>query len=164
MAKVKHKAESVGVRMPSKLRYGLELLARRNGLTLSGQIIRASERLLEQEGLTAKQSGEIYTKLDVLWSQNGAERLLSLCQHAPELSTVDEQSMATLLSAIKQSANKEELITALNFVATDLVLDSEHAEELSSLAEDMLALNPKLAAEFKAPGSFLSFIGDWIPK
>jgi hypothetical protein len=164
MAKVKIKAESVGVRMPSKLRYGLELLARRNGLTLSGQIIRAAENLLEQEGLTAKQAGAIYTRLDVLWSQNEAERLLALCQHAPELSSGDEQAMATLLSAIKQSANREELKKELGFVGTDLILGPESAAELTALAEEMLAMNPKLAAEFKEPGSFLTFIAEWIPK
>jgi hypothetical protein len=45
-----------------------------------------------------------------------------------------------------------------------LILGPESAAELTALAEEMLAMNPKLAAEFKEPGSFLTFIAEWIPK
>lgn len=73
--KPKLKTELVGVRMPPKLRYGLELYARKKGLTLSDVMMRALEAYLEKDGLLEKISGEDLTILDKLWSESPSERI-----------------------------------------------------------------------------------------
>jgi hypothetical protein len=122
MAKVKLKAETVGVRMPSKLRYGLELLARRNNLTLSGQIIRAAEQMLEEAGLTSRPSGELVSSLDKLWSDDVLERALSLSKYAPELLTDDQRTAVTYVDFIddfKDDLTKEQRLEKVRRFLTD---------------------------------------------
>ena len=91
MSKVRLKTETIGVRMPPKLRYGIELLARKNGSTLSTVMVTAAERLLEGEGMANKAHGQLLSLLDRLWSESEIKRLEALQTHAPELATSKEK-------------------------------------------------------------------------
>lgn len=102
MSKVRLKTETIGVRMPPKLRYGVELLARKNGTTLSTVMVTAAERLLEGEGMANKAHGQLLSLLDRLWSESEIERLEALQAHAPELATSKEKIQIQFLGLVAE--------------------------------------------------------------
>lgn len=92
-----YKGHSFSLRVPEKIRYGLDLLARRRGIQMSALVGRAIETLLETEGLAAKRPGEVVTLLDRIWSEDEPERVAALVRHAPELATPGERQAAATL-------------------------------------------------------------------
>ena len=96
------KGHTFSVRMPEKTRYGLDLLARKHHTQISAIVIKAVDALLEAEGLTTRQPGELFSTLDKLWSESGVARLLARVEHTPELATVDEKRIYEAMQAIRE--------------------------------------------------------------
>lgn len=96
----KTKTELISVRVPPKLRYGLELVARKKGLTLSEAMMRAAEAYLEADGIAAKQQGEMQSTLDRVWHENELVRLVYLFEIAPNLLTKEENDIINVLNGL----------------------------------------------------------------
>ena len=76
------KSQTINMRMRQKVKYGLELLARRQHRSVSDVI----ETLVRQA--LADQSN---FDLDQLWAETDIERLAKLNEHNPELMSYDEE-------------------------------------------------------------------------
>jgi len=98
------RSETLTVRLTPKIKYGLELQARKQHRTLAGVVEWAIERGLNDEvdGLTKKitvesDSGNVegrnYNLLEYVWDPNEAKRLCLLGTFAPELMTYEEQKI-----------------------------------------------------------------------
>ena len=72
----KTKTEMLGIRVSPKIRYGLELLARKQQRTISEIVNFAIDAYLESDGI-AKKSGHGFSNLDALWSEDRYYRLLN---------------------------------------------------------------------------------------
>lgn len=107
MAKVKLKTETIGVRVPPKMRYGLELLARRNEASLSMMMTVAAERLLEAEGLTSKSPGQLVSVLDRLWSEDEVERIKAIVKNGGGLATGKEKLQCAFIQDLEESRSLE---------------------------------------------------------
>lgn len=101
MARQKTKTDTIGVRVPPKTRYALDLIARKRGASLSSLMVDAAEKLIESEGMTVVRPGDNSSLLDLLWSESESERLLALLDHAPSLLTYPERIMADVLFAVR---------------------------------------------------------------
>lgn len=77
--------ESVGARVPTRLKWGMELFCRREKVSLARACTRAYEDLLENHGITSRAPGEAFSLLDRVWNEDEIERLRLLQQHAPML-------------------------------------------------------------------------------
>jgi hypothetical protein len=69
--KAKTKGAFLGIRLPPKLKFGLEIACEKRGLTLSEGTVRAIELLLKAEGLD---DGSFPSRLDRLWMENRASQ------------------------------------------------------------------------------------------
>jgi hypothetical protein len=109
MANVKPKlrTESVGVRLSPRLRYGLDLVARKTGRSISETLSRALEMFLEYEGITIKKPGEMFSVLDELWRDTTSERLILLEEKYPQFLTPVEKCQARLYKILLKKINHE---------------------------------------------------------
>ncbi len=107
MARQKNKTDTIGVRVSPRLRFALDLLARKHGASLSTIMVMAAEKLIESEGLTTVPPEEEKSLLDKLWSESESERLLALLKHAPTLLTHPERTMAEVLEYISFTRDYE---------------------------------------------------------
>ncbi len=98
--KIKYKPAKIDTRVPERIRYGAELMARKMGLSISGYVGRALEEKLKADGIDRREPGEIGSLLDKLWSSREDERLLNLANYAPELMTSDEQSVVSVVMRV----------------------------------------------------------------
>lgn len=162
--KPKIRTETVGVRLPPKLRYGLVLVARKNGLTLSEAMMRALEAYLENDGIAAKQKdqGLMLSMLDKLWSESPAQRLLLLTEQAPEMATRDEQCFARMMreSGMVNGVEADNFLLAIEKHKAH-AFDGQHV--LSRVMHEELALVffgmfPALEDKFGDSNKFL----DWM--
>ena len=103
------KGHSFSLRVPEKVRYGLDLLARKHHVQMSALVMRAIEKMFEDEGLNRREPGQLLSLMDKLWSDSEAERIYLLQQHAPELMTREEQSMRAVLDVLKVTHTPEEV-------------------------------------------------------
>lgn len=155
------KDERLGLRMSSKLRYGLDLLAeRRYRVSESEMICRAVELLLEKEGLLGKGSNSL---LELLWSNNEADRVLALWLHAPDdLRSFDDDRAGMLIHAARTAESVDDLKHLLSKSAYELFIDSETFEKDCALAELVAQSNSALQEKFKDSGSFLAWAKDFF--
>jgi hypothetical protein len=160
----KNKTSKIDARISERLRFGVELMARKLGISVSAYAARALEQALIADGIDRRPDAGMYSLLDRVFSQNEGERVLALCQHAPELASTEEKLVSDVLLAIKQSATQEELKELLDKAGVDLLIGEESADELIPLSEEMLASNPKLSSAFKKPGSFVDFLLQYLTK
>jgi len=100
MARQKTKTDTIGVRVPPKTRYALDLIARKRGASLSALMVEAADKLIESEGMTVVRPGDDSSLLDKLWHESEADRLLALLRYAPSLLTHPERVMANTLETI----------------------------------------------------------------
>lgn len=100
MARQKTKTDTIGVRVPPKMRYALDLIARKRGASLSALMVDAAEKLIESEGMTVVRPGDKASLLDTLWSESEDGRLMALLHYAPTLLTHPERVMADTLQHI----------------------------------------------------------------
>jgi uncharacterized protein (DUF1778 family) len=108
MARQKTKTDTIGVRVPPKMRYALDLIARKRGASLSSLMVDAAEKLIESEGMTVIRPGDKASLLDTLWSESEDGRLLALLRYAPTLLTHPERVMADTLEHIALQRKFEE--------------------------------------------------------
>jgi hypothetical protein len=111
MARQKTKTDTIGVRVPPKTRYALDLIARKRGASLSALMVEAADKLIESEGMTVVRPGDKATLLDTLWSESEDGRLMSLLRYAPTLLTHPERVMADVLEHIDLQRHMDSYIT-----------------------------------------------------
>jgi hypothetical protein len=164
--KPKIRTETVGVRLPPKLRYGLVLVARKNGLTLSEAMMRALETYLENDGIGAKpkEQGAMLSSLDRLWSESHAQRILRLVEHAPELASSHEHKIAAVLRECGITEGEEADRFMSEVVSDVFAFDSEELSlQLQSIA-GTLRQHPQLADRFGSPSDFLQWLNKMFDK
>jgi len=95
------KGEVITVRLGPKLKYGLDLLTRKQHRTLSSVVTWAIEQAINdpENGLYKNMSkglkvAEPMQMLDVLWDIEAADRLVKIAIHWPELMTYEEELVA----------------------------------------------------------------------
>jgi RNAse (barnase) inhibitor barstar len=100
------KSDVITVRLNPKLKYGLELLSRKQHRNISSLVTWAIEQAINdpQDGLHKKMSkglkiAEPKQMLDVLWDVDPADQLVKIATHWPELMTYDEEK---LIKAFKE--------------------------------------------------------------
>jgi len=97
------KGTSLSLRIPEKIRYGLDLMGRKHKAQISALVLRAIEDMFENDGLTKKKNGEAITPLDRLWSESESERIKALGEHAPMIMTSAEKVELAALKIIERS-------------------------------------------------------------
>lgn len=95
--KAKLKTSKVEARVSDRLAYGVEIAARKAGMSMSGYLGRALEEKLAREGLDRKDAATMRSPLDDLWSPEEWERLVRLAAHAPELLSEEDQTLLGLI-------------------------------------------------------------------
>ena len=150
MARQKTKTDTIGVRVPPKTRYALDLIARKRGASLSALMVEAADKLIESEGMTVVRPGDDASLIDLLWSESEGERLLALFRHAPSLLTHPERVMAQILHEI-------ELHHALN-----KMLVEQGAEQNPSQRLVVFLSTNNLDDELLAPGVNDTFADDLL--
>lgn len=164
MIKREQKDERMAFRMSSKLRYGLGLVARRHRVSESEMICRAVELLLCDEGLLSGGGKSGVKLLDKLWSNNAAERALSLYQHAPdEFKTSEDQRLGYLLQEVRSAESVEGLTEWLKTFPYENLADIETIQQECELAELVARSNPSLAKRFRQKGSFFAWLRGVLP-
>lgn len=157
--KQKHKPSKVDARISDRTRYGVDLMSRKLGMSVSAYIGRAIEQSLVADGIDAREAGQMYSKLEKLWSPNAAERVLALCLHEPELATPEEQLTGILLNAVKGSSNVGEFLKSLE--------DKDYEHRVSSLesigrdctlAEAIIKTKAGMSRQFPQPGMFREWL------
>lgn len=159
--KQKHKPSKVDARISDRTRYGVDLMSRKLGMSVSAYIGRAIEQSLVADGIDAREPGQMYSKLEKLWSPNAAERLLALCFHEPELTTPEEQVTGILLSAVKSAKNSSECLEILHEKDyVQLAGNLEKIEQDCDLVENLIKTRPNMAKLFGQPGAFKTWLVD----
>ena len=80
-----HKTHTFSIRVPEKVRFGLDVLATKNNAQMSALVLRAIEDMFEREGLARREPGQLLSLLDRLWSESEYRRLRNIQKFAPEL-------------------------------------------------------------------------------
>lgn len=98
----KGKSDRLNLRISPKLKYGLELLARKEGKTLSALIEEVTspvvvERLTEQRKKPGDRVQQEVSILDESWHTLAPDRLVKLAQLAPEYLSDREQTIWTVI-------------------------------------------------------------------
>lgn len=131
------KGTSLSLRIPEKIRYGLDLMGRSHKTQISALALRAIEDLLERGGLTKKKEGEVITPLDKLWNESESERIKALGEHAPMLMTPAEKVELAVIKAIESGTH--DLIIRLH--SLDLAWGLISPGISDTFADDLLAGN-----------------------
>ena len=95
--KVVTKEHTFSIRMSEKVRYALDLLARRHHSGVSTIVMKSLFKTLEEEKLTTREEGEVLSLFDRLWSTEEPKRVVSLAVYAPELLTDDERDIIAVI-------------------------------------------------------------------
>lgn len=158
------KTETVGVRMSAKLRYGLELVARKHHATLSSLLVSAAEHLLKEEGLTERLPGKPYSLLDLLWSDDENNRKIALAMNAPELMArreVEVDRGVFFVGAILTAENRESLYTKLKSLPNyrdDMREILAKIEGGDKFIGNAMAQNKDLSAEFDSTKQLIEWL------
>lgn len=95
------KGDVITVRLNPKLKYGLELLSRKQHRNISSLVTWAVEQAINdpEDGLYKNMSkglkiAEPIQMLDVLWDNDPADRLVKIAIHWPELMTYEDELVA----------------------------------------------------------------------
>ena len=106
------KGTAFSLRVPEKVRFGIDLLCRKAGVQLSTLVIRAIEDLFEKEGLTTRKPGQLFSLLDRLWSQSHYTRARNIREMAPELLTQEEKdALESMDSYLAERKEEGETVT-----------------------------------------------------
>lgn len=107
--KPKIKTDILSVRISPKMRYGIELAARKEHLTLSDAVTKAIDAYLERNGITVRMPGESDSLLDKVWHENELLRILSLKGSAPNLATDEELGVIAVFEKLSDMMEEFEL-------------------------------------------------------
>jgi len=98
------KSDVITIRLSPKLKYGLELLSRKQHRNISSLVTWAIEQAINDPayGLYKNMSkglkvAEPKQMLDVLWDVDPADRLVKLAIHWPELMTYEEEKLVKII-------------------------------------------------------------------
>lgn len=146
--KPKLRTEQVGVRMPPKLRYGLELVARKSGQTLSEAMLRALECYLEIDGIGLTPPRRHFSLLDTIWSESKSERFVLIADSYGLGATSEEIEIALTINDIKSELkrlNPDWKCQPKDFYA----ICDKHLEDIKKAAEsgEVIALVDKIQKE-----------------
>jgi hypothetical protein len=94
-----NRTHTFSLRMPERTRFGLDLLANREGVQVSSIALRAIDLLFEREGLTSREPGQLLSVLERVWDESDAQRLLKMQSICPELLSSSDRGA---LHAIQQ--------------------------------------------------------------
>jgi len=86
------KNETISLRLSPKLRYGLELLSRKQHRTVSSVVTWAIQELLNSDDGLRKDNQRV-NMLEVLWDVDYADRLVKIATHWPKLMTYEEERL-----------------------------------------------------------------------
>ena len=92
------KAESITVRLDPKIRYGLEILARKQRRNLSSVVEWALQKAINDptDGLYDEKGGKM-NLLDFLWDVEESDRIYQLCTCRPNLITFEEERIVKIV-------------------------------------------------------------------
>lgn len=162
------KGHSFSLRVPPRIRYALDLLSRKNGQQMSALVVKAIERLLEDEGLTKKEPGQLFSLLDRLWSEDEVERIKAIVKYGKGLASPFEKVQAQFIELIERSSSWDEFhrqyfthggqgdaISRLGDYALDELIKTkpwlrEKAKDTRYLIELLLVEQDRVYAEFYA--------------
>ena len=153
------KGHSFSLRVPEKVRYGLDLLARKHHVQMSALVMRAIDKMFDDEGLNSRDQGQLLSLLDKLWSDSESERIFALQTHAPELMTHEEQVMRMVLDVINVARSKDKLLGLLeqHSLLDELAFDPRISD---TFANDLIRANPDLRNEISDTASLKLFARD----
>ena len=154
------KGHSFSLRVPEKVRYGLDLLARKHHVQMSALVMRAIDKMFDDEGLNSRDQGQLLSLLDKLWSESESERILALQAHAPELMTHEEQLMRMVIDVIKASRDKQDLEYKLE--QHSLIDELLHHRINDSFADDVIKAHHVLKSEIKDTAGLKSAARDFL--
>ena len=148
------KGEVITVRLSPKLKYGLELLSRKQHRPLSSVVTWAIEQMMTSheaglfkttKSLKSRKGSDAPTEeymLEVLWNAHQADRLVKLATYWPELMTYEEDLMVDDIKEHEwgwpkkgDSATKE-----LRNIWSDLFFHSDTGEWMESQEPDWDAM------------------------
>lgn len=86
------KTEALSIRIDPRMRYGLELLARKQRRAVTGVVEWAIDKAFGDEVIDCADGSSLYFRpaLEQLWATNEIERLVLLATTAPQLLTFEE--------------------------------------------------------------------------
>lgn len=89
-------------RVPSKTRFGVELICRKNGINLTALVNRAVDDMLEREGLTSREPGQVFSLLDKIWDDSDVKRLIKMQDICPELLSSEDRGALDALRQVEE--------------------------------------------------------------
>lgn len=161
-----YKGHTFSIRVPEKVRYGLELLSRKNQVQMSTLVLRAIETMFESEGLNRREPGQLLSLLDKLWRETETERILTLVELAPELATEDEKKAAIVIKAIQavQPCSLDGTISGpfllLELGRRGVLHDVWKLKVPNDFADGVL--NPKNKSPFKNTVEMIEWLNNWV--
>ena len=135
---------------------------------MSALVVKAIERLLEDEGLTKKEPGQLFSVLDRLWSEDEVERIKAIVKYGKGLASPFEKVQAQFIELIERSSSWDEFhrqyfthggqgdaISRLGDYALDELIKTkpwlrEKAKDTRYLIELLLVEQDRVYAEFYA--------------
>ena len=131
--RIDRKDEKLGIRISTKLKFGIDLIARKYRTSESEAVARCVEIALANEGFAELDPDAPFSQMDFLWATSQAERSLRIADHAPELATQDEKRV---LIAYKALAKRYAPLTE----SLGLPMPYAYADELVPLIRGYLGL------------------------
>lgn len=142
--KPKIRTEKIGIRISPKLKYGLELVSNKKGLSLSESTVRALEAFLEADGIAATKAGKNQSLLDKLWSESPCERADLAKGSGYQTPSQDKLSCFIELMRLEIS----QMSRGINYSMKELyAFFDEHLEQIDALF-DSPAAHKALAIKF----------------
>lgn len=106
MPKLKHKKPKTGVisvRVDPKLRYGLDLAARQQHISVSDAVVQAVAAYLASKGLMDKQEDKNLPLLDLIWDESESKRIVNLAQKLPSLASREDIMLFSLFKDMENN-------------------------------------------------------------
>lgn len=93
---MKKKSDLMTIRLEPSLKFSLELLARKKGLSMSQAAANAIWEALDKEGLAPSRNGEPESAVDLLWDEDELTRAERLQAFDPTLLLPHERELLRL--------------------------------------------------------------------
>ena len=130
------KSDVITVRLNPKLKYGLELLSRKQHRNISSLVTWAIEQAINdpEDGLYKKMDKGLKVEdpkqmLDVIWNFDPADRLVKLATHWPELMTYEQEKLIKAFKEVGVWAKKGDSATeAMQKMWPDMIMDPGNGE------------------------------------
>jgi len=97
-----HKTHTFSIRVPEKVRFGLDVLATKNNAQMSALVLRAIEDMFEREALSSREPGQLLSLLDKIWDDSDAQRLLKMRAICPELLSSADRGALDAIARVEE--------------------------------------------------------------